>query len=321
TTLDELILPAELGPRLQLIPAALRSGSAQTLVVRGPQHNGRRTLLGAVAHSQGCGLLLANLGAAPKVDDERWRLLGPLATSLNALPVFVFDLGPQETAEVPRLLAYEGATGIVLGKQGGVNQAGVSPGVTLTLEMPDPDLRRRHWQRALGEHTITQLDSISERFRLTSGNIQRAAALAKSDAAIHGRTQITLANVQQATSNLNRETLDTLAQRLQNFGDWDQLAVGADTRDEIENLEGLCRHREHLRGAVGTSLAKQLNPGVRALFSGPSGTGKTLGARLLATALQMDLYRLDLSQVVNKYIGETEKNLNEVFSRAEELDV
>jgi len=60
---------------------------------------------------------------------------------------------------------------------------------------------------------------------------------------------------------------------------------------------------------------------VRALFHGPSGTGKTLAAQLLAASLQMDLYRLDLSMVVNKYIGETEKNLDRIFARAEELDV
>ena len=64
-----------------------------------------------------------------------------------------------------------------------------------------------------------------------------------------------------------------------------------------------------------------MNCGVRALFSGPSGTGKTLAARLLASSLRMDLYRLDLSTVVNKYIGETEKSLNRLFARAEELDV
>ena len=63
------------------------------------------------------------------------------------------------------------------------------------------------------------------------------------------------------------------------------------------------------------------NAGVRALFSGPSGTGKTLAAQLLAAELRMDLYRLDLSAVVNKYIGETEKNLDQLFGRAEELDV
>ena len=61
--------------------------------------------------------------------------------------------------------------------------------------------------------------------------------------------------------------------------------------------------------------------GVKALFGGPSGTGKTLAARVLASELKLDLYRLDLSAVVNKYIGETEKNLNQVFSRAEELHV
>ena len=61
--------------------------------------------------------------------------------------------------------------------------------------------------------------------------------------------------------------------------------------------------------------------GVRALFTGPSGTGKTLAARLLAAGLQKDLYQLDLSTVVNKYIGETEKNLNRVLNAAEELDV
>jgi SpoVK/Ycf46/Vps4 family AAA+-type ATPase len=61
--------------------------------------------------------------------------------------------------------------------------------------------------------------------------------------------------------------------------------------------------------------------GVRALFQGPSGTGKTLAAKLLAAELGMDLYRLELSSVVSKYIGETEKNLSQVFALAEELDI
>lgn len=86
-------------------------------------------------------------------------------------------------------------------------------------------------------------------------------------------------------------------------------------------LERRCRCRERLHEVVGQAVETQLNPGVRALFSGPSGTGKTLAARLLASVLQMDLYRLDLASVVNKYIGETEKSLNQVFARAEELDV
>ena len=94
-----------------------------------------------------------------------------------------------------------------------------------------------------------------------------------------------------------------------------------DTLRELSNLESRCRFREHLHTTVGVALSTQLNAGVRALFTGPSGTGKTLAARLLASVLQKDLYRLDLSSVVNKYIGETEKSLNQIFARAEELDV
>src|SRR5262249_45477397 len=93
------------------------------------------------------------------------------------------------------------------------------------------------------------------------------------------------------------------------------------TLRELEVLETRCRHRERLHEAVGPALSGQLSAGVRALFTGPSGTGKTLAARLLASVLGMDLYRIDLSTVVNKYIGETEKNLNQLLSRAEELDV
>src|SRR5205807_6278687 len=90
---------------------------------------------------------------------------------------------------------------------------------------------------------------------------------------------------------------------------------------ELRTLEARCNEREALRERTGRAFTNNLTRGVRAMFSGPSGTGKTLAARALAAALQMDLYRVDLAAVVNKYIGETERNLNQVLSRAEELDV
>src|SRR5262249_19568462 len=102
---------------------------------------------------------------------------------------------------------------------------------------------------------------------------------------------------------------------------WHDLVVSASTSRELQTLEARCHGREALRERTGPALNHSLNRGVRALFSGPSGTGKTLAARALASALQMDLYRVDLPAVVNKYIGETERNLNQVLSRAEELDV
>lgn len=316
---EELIVSDDLRRRVAVLPALLASGEAQAVVVRGPQHNGRRTLAGALARTLGRGVLeVAGLGAPA---EERRRLVGPLATLLGALPVIVLDLAPGETAELPQPEAYDGPLAVVLGKQGGVSGRGVERALTITLEMPDAGARREHWRRAFGAHTVADGADIAARFRMTGGNIRRAAKLARAYAALEGREEAGLEDVRQASRALNRQVLDTLATRVEAAGDWGSLAVKPETMRELLNLESRCRHRERLHGRLGESLSRQLNAGVRALFTGPSGTGKTLAARLLASVLKMDLYRLDLSSVVNKYIGETEKSLNQVFARAEELDV
>jgi hypothetical protein len=317
-TLETLILPPALRTAVAAIPSLLESGEAQALIIRGPQRNGRRTLLGAVAKALDRGLLEIN---GLKAGDERWKLIGPLATLLDAMPAIVFDLAAAETADVPRLIGYAGPVGLVLGRLGGVTGLGVERALSITVDMPEINLRRELWERRINPHANGELETISERFRLTSGNIGRAASLAQTYAALEGRKDIKRADVQKASRALSRQALETLAVRVAAEGDWSHLAVGVETLRELHNLESRCRHRERLRASVGVAFGAELNPGVRALFTGPSGTGKTLAARLLASELQMDLYRLDLSAVVNKYIGETEKNLSQIFARAEELDI
>jgi hypothetical protein len=316
---EDLIIADGLRRRLSMLPSLLASGEVEALVVRGPQRNGRRTVAGSVARTLGLGVL--EVGGLGGPDDERRRVLGPLATLLHAMPVVVLDLAPGETVEVPRLEAYEGPLAVVLDKQGGLSGQGVERALTLSLEMPDAAARREHWRRSCEKHRIAEADEIAGRFRMTGGNIRRAAKLARAYAALEGREEVGLEDVQQASRALNRQVLDTLATRVEAAGDWDSLAVKPETMKELLNLESRCRHRERLHQFIGESLSRQLNAGVRALFTGPSGTGKTLAARLLASVLKMDLYRLDLASVVNKYIGETEKSLNQVFARAEELDV
>lgn len=319
TALEELVVRDEARSSLSTVAALLASGEIRTLVVRGPRQNGRRTMLGAVARLLGRGVVEVAGLAGPS--DERWRLLGPLATLLGALPLVALDPAPGETVEVPHFNGEHTMLGLTVGRHGGLSGPGVERSLTLNAEMPDESARVLLWERGFGGRAYGDAAELCERLRLTSGNILRAARLAATRASLEGRERVVREDVRQAGRALNRQALDTLATRVEVEGDWSQLAANPETLRELRALESRCRHRERLRESVGEAFGRQLSCGVRALFGGPSGTGKTLAARLLAATLGLDLYRLDLSSVVNKYIGETEKGLNQLFARAEELDV
>ena len=367
---DALILPPELRGQVAHLPLLLNRAEdandrLSAVIVRGMQGAGRRTVLGAIARALGRDVLLldatrpskeegaAQRGAASddganrvRVSEEAWRLLGPLATLMGALPVVRLDPAPGETLELRPLAGYQGPVGITLGRSGGLAGPLVEQALSLTLPPPDRPARAQFWEAALGRQTNGHRsgvvpgvapgigvklpaglqqpavpDEIIDSFLLTGGHIHRAARLARAHAALAGRTDLDVDDVRQATRSLNRQVLETLATHLPARGGWHELIVSPATSRELTALETRCRQREQLREQAGPAFDRSLNRGVRALFTGPSGTGKTLAAASLAAALGMDLYRVDLAAVVNKYIGETERNLNQVLSRAEELDV
>lgn len=109
-----------------------------------------------------------------------------------------------------------------------------------------------------------------------------------------------------------RDGLDGLATRVEATGRWDDLVLPAPTLEALRTLARQVRHHPEAR-----RLWKGRGDGISALFHGPSGTGKTLAAEVIAGEIDADLYRIDLSAVVSKYIGETEKNLSRVFDAAE----
>jgi SpoVK/Ycf46/Vps4 family AAA+-type ATPase len=115
--------------------------------------------------------------------------------------------------------------------------------------------------------------------------------------------------------------LGALAQPMNDAVDDDALVVPGTLREELAGLAARCRARETLTEALGPAARAPNHPGVRALFFGPSGTGKTLAASWLATLLGIPLYRVDLAAVTSKYIGETEKNLAQLIARAEHAEV
>ncbi|WP_073070437.1 ATP-binding protein [Phormidesmis priestleyi] len=115
--------------------------------------------------------------------------------------------------------------------------------------------------------------------------------------------------------------LDALAQPLTDAIPDNALVMTPALRDELQMLFLRCRHRDRLVTGLGLSATVRYHPGVRSLFVGASGTGKTLAAGWLATKLGMPLYRVDLASITSKYIGETEKNLSQLLSRAEQAEV
>ncbi|MDA8018116.1 MAG: ATP-binding protein [Thermoanaerobaculia bacterium] len=316
--LDELIVPEELRGRLERLPDLLQGGRVRSVILRCDPGSDALEIHGAIAKALGCGMVA--LPELPSSDEEAWRLLGPLCTMTRSLPVIRCELGPGETAKAPDLEGYEGPVGFVLGSEGGLDGEVAERNLTLRLPPPRSELRHRIWSRALGEEPA-ELGEIAARFHLSDGYIRRVARMARASTELDGRQDVALEDVRRASRTLNRQLLDTLASRLDVAGSWSHLVTADTTGEKLFELERRCRHRERLLDRLGPAFGTGSNRGVRALMTGPSGTGKTLAAKILAAELGMDLYRVDLAAVINKYIGETEKNLHRVLSRAEALDV
>jgi SpoVK/Ycf46/Vps4 family AAA+-type ATPase len=108
-----------------------------------------------------------------------------------------------------------------------------------------------------------------------------------------------------------------LAQKIDPKYSWDDIVLPADQLSQLKELCSQAKYRYKVYGDWGFDRKLSLGKGMNAMFSGPPGTGKTMAAEVIADALQLDLFRIDLSQVVSKYIGETEKNLHQIFLEAQ----
>jgi SpoVK/Ycf46/Vps4 family AAA+-type ATPase len=232
-----------------------------------------------------------------------------------------FELSPGETAQLPSFCGYLGPIGVVLGQEGGLAPESAPGAVHLTIPLPDLEQRRRHFSRAFASRRCADIDRISQTFHLPGQIIHQVARVACVEASLDGRAAVTFEDVRSASRTINRQLLDTLAEPVATWGRWTDLVTSTTASDKLRELERRCRTREALGTRLGRAFGEKSHQGVRALFTGPSGTGKTMGARVLASELGMDLYRVDLGSIVNKYIGETEKNLSRLLNRAESLDV
>jgi histone H3/H4 len=335
--LGDMLIDRSLREQLSELTRLAAAGRVRIVILRGMPGTDRLGALGALARGLGRGIMEiecvigsgANAGTSAPTPangrDERFHMIGPLCTLTHCLPVFSLEAGPGETFELPVLGGYAGPVAVMLGREGGVLAPDAAHAVTLQLDLESPAQRVGLWKRALKELPSAETSQIAatlaSTFCLPGRYIRQCARLAGDYAAMERRQTVTVSDVRWAARAMNRQVLDTLASRVEGDASWAQLIVKGATSRELQVLEGRCLHREQLASTFEASMPGGMNRGVRALFEGPSGTGKTLAARVLATELGLDLYRVDLAAVVNKYIGETEKNLSRVLGRAEDLNV
>jgi hypothetical protein len=191
------------------------------------------------------------------------------------------------------------------------------------LDVPPPTFRDRLelWRRAIDGPAVASedLEIVASRYAFTGATIARAAHRAAQAARLRDpdRPQVTLDDLGDAARLMFSHRLGTMAQRIPIGFQWSDLVLPRDTHDAVREVVRFARYRSFLLEEWGFAAKLPYGRGVSAIMAGPPGTGKTMVAQLLAKELGYDLYRIDLSQVVNKYIGETEKNLAKIFDEAE----
>jgi len=188
-----------------------------------------------------------------------------------------------------------------------------SESVHLDVPAPAAAERRQQWADALGpiaDGLDGELDALAASFPLPPAGLSKALAAAEP-------TLLSGDDLWHACRAQARTSFGMLAQRIEPRATWDDLILPAPQKDLLREICVHIRHRVQVHERWGFAGKSARGLGLSALFTGASGTGKTTAAEVIAGAARLDLYRVDLSGVVSKYIGETERNLRQVFDAAE----
>jgi len=195
--------------------------------------------------------------------------------------------------------------------------------VPIVLDAPIVSLEERNqlWLSALDRQAASLIDpaATTMTFRLSPEQIVRAARAAGQQAAAEDRP-LDEADLHAGARAQNAAGLDRLARRISPNVGWQELVLTDLGLAQLRELTGRARHRERVLDEWGMAAQASKGRGLTALFAGDSGTGKTISAEVVAHDLGLDLYVIDLSTVVDKYIGETEKNLDRIFGEADRVN-
>lgn len=198
----------------------------------------------------------------------------------------------------------------------------------IACEMQTGSQRLAVWQRELkpflmgseGEPDEAALGQLSGQFVLTSGQIAAAVAAARGFA-LSAQRGITIADLYHGARLCSLHHLDDLARKMPPRYNRHDLILPDAQKEQLDELIHMAKNRSLVLDDWGVGKKLTSGRGISALFTGPPGTGKTLSAQVIGGELGLDIYRIDLSSVVSKYIGETEKNLEKIFNEAQNSNV
>ncbi len=304
------------------------SGRPPLVQLCGAERAGKRDIAYAVCRSLGLHLFALSAYALPVNPVEfaalvrlweREALLFGGALLLDAGDLEANDSQRERT--ISHLLETLGGFVILCGRER--RQARQRPLVSFDVGKPTLNEQRDAWRKALGQaaHSLNgKVEALTMQFDLNTVTIASASVEALGQLA--GNNEIDESDLFALVWDTSREQarprLDDLAQRIAPSAGWDDLVLPEPQRQVLRDIAIQVRQRATVYEAWGFAARTRHGLGINALFAGASGTSKTMAAEGLANELRLDLYRIDLSQVVSKYIGETEKNLRRVFDAAEE---
>ncbi len=322
------------------------------LYFQGSDAVGKRSTAQMLAQTLDVSLLVADL--ARMVEDkanfeEKLPLLGREAWFFNRLLYLDnFDVLYLQENQIfyqsfLRELEKNRSITILAGVQTWLPSATAAKGlITVPFKIPESSQRRNCWQTHLQAAQISiedrELEILSTRFLLTPDQIADAVATAyntarwqqigksESESLPHNSIEDNSHKNKKPTPSFwqlcsaaraqSGHDLATLARKIEPKSTWDDIVLHPKQLGQLQDICKEAEYRDLVHHQWGFADKLSLGKGLNVLFSGPSGTGKTMAAEVIAHHLQLDLYKIDLSQIVSKYIGETEKNLNRIFTAA-----
>jgi hypothetical protein len=342
SALADLLLPE---PLITSLMRAVHSTPPPPLILLyGPAGSGKRTAVEAVSHAMEQHLLIADLRAAvsqPLTLDEclpllqrdaalhRATLFLAHADSLepDARRRLLYLLGGDQTAantDLYQPLTFVGSTPPDSSAMHSATPAGA---LSFTLPVPSYQARIDLWHTALARTGLPLLavdvTSLSSRFILTGGEINGACVEAAGTLTLHHpdlhhpqHAALTMPVLSAAVRNQSSHALHQLAQKVESVHTWSDLILPRRAMQQLRDVCSSAKFRHIVYSEWGFDRKLAMGKGLNVLFCGPSGTGKTMAAGILAVELGLDIYKIDLSTVISKYIGETEKQLGLIFKEA-----